>query len=193
MSYLDPLIVFIFTQLNSVAQLAELGGVVIWGLALLAFILWVLLFERLISLYWLIPARYDATINHWFSNTSPSNSWQVEALNLAFETDVKQQSYRFLSTIKTLIGLCPLFGLLGTVTGMVSVFDVIAVTGTSDAKAMASGIFKATLPTMTGLFLAVTALYFQYLLVQKAEKNTQLFKRYLSEHNKANQCLVEEE
>jgi biopolymer transport protein ExbB len=73
-----------------------------------------------------------------------------------------------------------LFGLLGTVSGMVQVFDVIAVTGSSDAKAMAGGIFKATLPTMSGLFLAVSALYFHYLLTQRA-KAIQLRARELAD------------
>ena len=52
-------------------------------------------------------------------------------------------------SIKTLVAAAPLFGLLGTVTGMVEVFDVMAITGSSNASAMAAVISNATLPTMS--------------------------------------------
>ena len=44
--------------------------------------------------------------------------------------------------IKVLIALCPLMGLLGTVVGMVQVFDTLAITGTGSPRAMASGISR---------------------------------------------------
>lgn len=50
------------------------------------------------------------------------------------------QMNRSVAIIKVLIALCPLLGLLGTVTGMIHVFDVMAVTGTGNARAMASGV-----------------------------------------------------
>ena len=55
--------------------------------------------------------------------------------------------------------MCPLLGLLGTVTGMIEVFDIMAITGTGNARAMASGIARATLPTMTGLFISIVGLF----------------------------------
>ena len=61
--------------------------------------------------------------------------------------------------IQGLIALCPLLGLLGTVTGMIDVFDIMAITGTGNARAMASGIARATLPTMTGLFVSIVGLF----------------------------------
>ena len=62
--------------------------------------------------------------------------------------------------IKTLVAAAPLFGLLGTVTGMVEVFDVMAITGSSNARAMAAGISKATLPTMSGMVASLSGLFF---------------------------------
>ena len=49
--------------------------------------------------------------------------------------------------------------MLGTVTGMIEVFDIMAITGTGNARAMASGIARATLPTMTGLFISIVGLF----------------------------------
>ena len=47
--------------------------------------------------------------------------------------------------IKTLMAVLPLLGLLGTVTGMVQVFDVMAITGTGNARLMAGGVSAATI------------------------------------------------
>jgi biopolymer transport protein ExbB len=45
---------------------------------------------------------------------------------------------------------------------MVYVFDVMAVTGSSNARLMAEGISRATLPTMAGLFVSVSGVMFTY-------------------------------
>ena len=48
------------------------------------------------------------------------------------------------------IVLAPLLGLLGTILGMIEVFHILAVTGGGDAKAMAGGVAKATIPQWLG-------------------------------------------
>ena len=77
-----------------------------------------------------------------------------------------------LSLIKTLIILCPLLGLLGTVTGMISVFETISINGTSDAQSMAQGVYRATIPTMAGLVVALSGYYFSVRLKQIADSET---------------------
>ena len=72
--------------------------------------------------------------------------------------------------IKTLIAVAPLFGLLGTVTGMITVFDVMAFTGGGDVKAMAGGVSKATIPTMAGMVAALSGLFAMTLVERAAEK-----------------------
>ena len=74
-------------------------------------------------------------------------------------SEVKMELNKNVSLIKALVALCPLMGLLGTVTGMISVFDVMAITGTGNARSMASGISMATLPTMAGMVAALSGLY----------------------------------
>jgi len=69
------------------------------------------------------------------------------------------QLQQSLGLIKSLVAVCPLLGLLGTVTGMIEVFDVMAVMGTGSARAMASGISKATIPTMAGMVGALTGVF----------------------------------
>ena len=59
---------------------------------------------------------------------------------------------------RTLIALCPMLGLLGTVTGMIEVFDVMAIAGSGNTRAMASGVSKATIPTMAGMVAALSGM-----------------------------------
>ena len=64
-----------------------------------------------------------------------------------------------MSLINTCVALAPLFGLLGTVTGMIEVFQVMAFTGGGDARSMAGGVSKATLPTMAGMTTALSGVF----------------------------------
>jgi len=65
---------------------------------------------------------------------------------------------RHLNTLAVIAGAAPLLGLLGTVTGMISLFDVITNYGTGDPKIMASGISEALITTQTGLVVAIPIL-----------------------------------
>ncbi|WP_197473588.1 MotA/TolQ/ExbB proton channel family protein, partial [Oleiphilus sp. HI0066] len=70
----------------------------------------------------------------------------------------KHQLRLHLWILRGLVMICPLLGLLGTVTGMISVFDVMAYSGTGNARSMAAGISKATIPTMAGMTVAIVGL-----------------------------------
>ncbi|MBE9569130.1 MAG: MotA/TolQ/ExbB proton channel family protein, partial [Proteobacteria bacterium] len=76
---------------------------------------------------------------------------------------------RFLSVIAVLAAVAPLFGLLGTVTGMMTTFDVIAVFGTGNAKAMAGGISEALITTQSGLLVAIPGLFMSVFLIRRAD------------------------
>ncbi|MBM9520790.1 MotA/TolQ/ExbB proton channel family protein [Desulforhopalus vacuolatus] len=62
---------------------------------------------------------------------------------------------RGLSTLGMFTTISPLLGLLGTVTGMINVFHVITLYGTSDPRMMSSGISEALVTTMLGLSVAI--------------------------------------
>ncbi|MDY6854581.1 MAG: MotA/TolQ/ExbB proton channel family protein [Thermodesulfobacteriota bacterium] len=66
---------------------------------------------------------------------------------------------RYLAVITALSGIAPLLGLLGTVTGMITTFDVITVFGTGNSKAMAGGISEALITTQTGLLISIPGFY----------------------------------
>ena len=72
--------------------------------------------------------------------------------------------------IQTLVALCPLLGLLGTVTGMVNVFQTMAVFGTGNARSMASGVSMATIPTMAGMVGALSGVFLVTILTRQARR-----------------------
>ncbi|OPX41358.1 MAG: hypothetical protein B1H13_02540 [Desulfobacteraceae bacterium 4484_190.3] len=76
---------------------------------------------------------------------------------------------RYLSVIAVLAAVSPLFGLLGTVTGMITTFDVITLFGTGNAKAMAGGISEALITTQSGLLVAIPGLFMSAFLVRRAD------------------------
>ncbi len=65
---------------------------------------------------------------------------------------------RGLSVVGTIATISPLLGLLGTVTGMISVFQSVAESGVGDPLQMASGIWEALLTTAFGISVGVPAL-----------------------------------
>ncbi|MGD9546610.1 MAG: MotA/TolQ/ExbB proton channel family protein [Candidatus Krumholzibacteriia bacterium] len=64
-----------------------------------------------------------------------------------------------LAAISILAVVAPLLGLLGTVLGMIQTFDVIAMFGTGNARALAGGISVALITTQTGLLIAIPGLF----------------------------------
>lgn len=84
-------------------------------------------------------------------------------------SEVSTETKRFLLTIETMMQILPLLGLLGTVVGMIKVFDVMTFFGTGNARLMASGVSQATIPTMAGLVAAISGLYIANLLKRKAD------------------------
>jgi biopolymer transport protein ExbB len=68
------------------------------------------------------------------------------------------QLHKHLATLAVIAGAAPLLGLLGTVTGMISLFEVITHYGTGDPKILAGGISEALVTTQTGLATAIPIL-----------------------------------
>lgn len=159
---------FLFQQ---VQQLIDQGGVVLWAIFGTCLLLWFLILERFWFLRVTFPRRLQHLVTHWYDHRSAGGErhpWYETSFRQATLSECKLQLNENLGLIKTLIVLCPLLGLLGTVTGMVSVFEVIAVIGTSDAQAMAQGVYRATIPTMSGLVVALSGLYFSARLQHQA-------------------------
>lgn len=73
---------------------------------------------------------------------------------------VTAELQRFLNTLGTIAQITPLLGLLGTVTGMITVFTVITSAGVGDPADLAGGISQALITTAAGLTVAIPSLIF---------------------------------
>lgn len=144
---------------SAINGFAGQGGVTIWVLLVVCILQWSLIVERIWFFAFTFRRRENQLLSDWHQR-SDHYSWRALKIRDQLVAEAGLELKSVLPILKTLIALCPLLGLLGTVTGMISVFDVIAVTGTSDAKAMARGVYRATIPTMAGLVVAISGIYF---------------------------------
>ena len=83
-----------------------------------------------------------------------SHSYQVETLNAVGRREVERME-RGLLVLEIVAGVAPMLGLLGTVLGMVTVFDAVTAQGLGDAQVLSEGISEALITTITGLTIAI--------------------------------------
>ena len=81
-------------------------------------------------------------------------------MEVATEAILKEQPRieRFGVALVVVAAVAPLLGLLGTVTGMMSTFDVITEHGTGDPRMLSGGISEALITTQLGLIVAIPIL-----------------------------------
>ena len=149
----------------------ELGGNVLWLIAILLFFMWMLIFERI--WYFRVGWKKDVgnIISRW-EGRSERKSWEAHQIREMMISQARMQINQYLPVIKTLVALCPLLGLLGTVTGMIEVFNVMAVTGGGDAKSMAGGVSRATIPTMAGMVAAISGVFANTIVTRVAQRES---------------------
>ena len=134
------------------------GGSVLWLIAILAAFMWAIILERI----WYFNAghkEYMGELKSEWDSITDHSSWKAQQIKDKLMSQAKEAVNRHLSLINTCVALAPLFGLLGTVTGMIEVFQVMAFTGGGDARSMAGGVSKATLPTMAGMNTALSVVF----------------------------------
>ncbi|MGH8225121.1 MAG: MotA/TolQ/ExbB proton channel family protein [Gammaproteobacteria bacterium] len=164
-----------FTQLFiDLRSFFEAGGSVLWPILAVTILLWTLIIERWWYMFLIFPRRRDEAIKTWEAR-SDTTSWYARQIREKMLSEVGIETRRGIPLIKTLVGLIPLLGLLGTVTGMVQVFEVLASLGSTNAQAMAHGVSTAIIPTMSAMTVAVFSIYFVYALEKRVrEKDEEL-------------------
>ena len=144
---------------NALMDFLGAGGNVLVAIMVVTFFMWALIIERL--MYWSgVHSGVAKRAQRAWSARSDHKSWYAHAVRDRLISETMQEASRFNGVIRALVAVTPLLGLLGTVTGMVEVFDCMAVTGSSNARLMAAGISKATIPTMAGLVASLSGLIF---------------------------------
>ncbi len=146
-----------YELLEPIFQFLDRGGYVLYFIMGLLLLLWSLLINKFILLRTEFPEQQQSIISYW-NERQDHRSWFSRKIKIMLLADLFRKLDNNMALIKTLIALCPLFGLLGTVSGMIEVFEVMANLGNGSPRAMASGISKATIPTMAGMVAALSGL-----------------------------------
>lgn len=158
----------LFDWYVAIRDFMELGGQVLTLIVAVIFAMWVLIIERVVFFARHRPALVARARQRWEARRE-RQSWNAYQVRDALISRFALQANANIPLIKTFVALCPLLGLLGTVTGMIAVFDVMAASGTGNARSMASGVAMATVPTMAGMVGALSGVFAGILLGRRAD------------------------
>lgn len=187
----------IFDLLENTVKQIQIGGWVMYPLILTSLWMWYLIGKKLVDLYTLTKGdrRAEDIIRDLGKRKFEAALWQrkivegylqertesldlnesiIESLRIRQEGDIKEH----VGTISLLASIAPLLGLLGTVSGMIKTFSVIAEFGTGNARALASGISEALITTQTGLVIAVPGLFLASFLMRRSDDLLERIQRF---------------
>jgi biopolymer transport protein ExbB len=153
---------------EAVRDFMELGGDVLTLIAVVIFLMWVLIFERIIYFRTGLNSMGKEISDAWEARAERT-SWNAHQIRYAMVSRYAMAANVGVPVIQTLVALCPLLGLMGTVTGMIEVFDVMAISGSGNARSMASGVSKATIPTMAGMVGALSGVFLNTFISRSIE------------------------
>jgi biopolymer transport protein ExbB len=184
-------ITIISTAVRQLEGYLAAGGVVMLPLVVVSLVMWMLILDRALFFRRLYrknmsfqqawdhvhahrmpdPRQFRGVISVLVSRFMRSRSGDSALDRFVLDEivlGINRSTSDYLSVIGVLAAMAPLLGLLGTVTGMIDTFDVLAVFGTGNAKAMAGGISEALITTQTGLLVAIPGLYMKGFLERRA-------------------------
>ena len=155
------------------------GGNVLWLIGITLFLMWSLIIERI----WYFRSGHrelvESVLERW-STRKDHHSWNAHRVRDKLISEVRSGLDRGVGMIQSLVALCPLLGLLGTVTGMIGVFEIMSLTGSSNARLMAEGVSKATIPTMSGMVASLSGVLGSTFIKRKVDFEIELFEDHLT-------------
>lgn len=179
-------------------EIIQSGGILMWPLILCSVLALAITAERFWTLRrnQIAPADLLSRVWGWMKNDQLNSSRLKELressplgrvltaglINARHGRDLMKESIqeaasvevhymeRYLNALGTIAGVSPLIGLLGTVFGMIEVFNQIVLQGTGNAGAFAGGISEALVTTAAGLMVAIPALVAHRILTRRVDE-----------------------
>lgn len=173
---------------SDVPELIKAGGWLMVPILACSLVATLIIFERLLALRRarVLPAQVLTTLNRWLElgavdaqdvEKLPLHSplGRIVAAGLAMRgrsreilrervedtgRHVAHELERFLNALGTIAAISPLMGLLGTVSGMIKIFQIVSVQGNSNFSLLSIGIAEALVTTAAGLTVAIPSLLF---------------------------------
>jgi biopolymer transport protein ExbB len=169
----DAVINFLLAPYHIVGDMIEAGGPFVVGIFSCGLVLWTLVIERMWYFSRILPGEAEEMLASWRAR-SDHKSWCARAIRQMMISKLNAGMSANLTLLKTLVPLSPLLGLIGTVSGMLKVFESMALLGSADARTMANGVSEAMICTLTGLAVSITGLYPVYYFNSRTRRETEL-------------------
>jgi biopolymer transport protein ExbB len=168
-----PLLSWSPAPIAAVFDLVEGGGPFVLCIFLSGVVMWTLVIERAWYFARSLPRRSHEMLEGW-AERREHKSWCARQIRRAMISRLNAEMTANLPLMKVLVPLSPLLGLIGTVSGMLEVFDSMALRGSADARTMASGVSHAMICTLTGLAISISGLYPVHYFQSRAKRETEL-------------------
>ncbi len=149
---------FVSDLYYALTQLIEAGGPIVWWILYSSIALWTLVVERMWYFSRTLPRQTHAALALWFARTD-HKSWRAHKIRERLISTLTTEMNANMPLLRVMVPLAPLLGLLGTVVGMLEVFDAMSARGQADARTLADGVSQAMVCTMTGLCVSIAGLY----------------------------------
>lgn len=159
---------------SAVSTLIGAGGWVLPWIFATALIMWTLIAERWWYFRRIFPAQRAALQAQW-RGRSDHRSWSARQIRAMLVSQARVAMDAPLPLLRVTVPIAPLLGLLGTVTGMLEVFDGMMISGSADARTMAYGVSHAMIATLSGLVVSVSGMFFLNRFQTRVERETESF------------------
>lgn len=157
----------------AVRDLVEEGGPFVLWIFLSGVVMWTLVIERTWYFSRELPRRSEEMLARWKARRE-HKTWCARQIRRMMISRLNAEMTANMPLLRVLVPLSPLLGLIGTVSGMLEVFDSMALRGSADARTMATGVSHAMICTLTGLAVSITGLYPVHYFQSRARRETEL-------------------
>lgn len=170
----------LFQVWADVRAFIETGGSTMWIIFSVTVVMWFFTLERFWYLTFELPRDLKANLLVVRDSFDPSNLWTQDRTERMISM-IRLKAEDRLWIVSTMVALCPLLGLLGTVLGMLEVFDVMSIAGNGNARAMAAGVSQATITTLAGMASALSGLFFAQRLQQSTKQIVEVHREQIND------------
>lgn len=159
------------------SSLLAAGGWVLVVIVALSVVMWGLIVERYVFMRRARRTTGDHEVR-WRRERCGQRLYD-RRLRAALLDSFRAELLRGVAVVQVVTAVLPMLGLLGTVIGMITIFEVLTVFGTGNVRGLAGGISQALVTTMAGLLTALSGMYFAHDLQRRVEVETDRLARGL--------------